>query len=134
VTLILLDTNAVSDIAKNPRGSVAQRALATPPSERVTSVIVAAELSFGLAKKPDATTLARNVHGVLAALEIQALPVKAADHHGDFRAHLERTGQPVDSNDLFIAAHAAVIGATVITRNLKHFTNLPGVKCEDWSQ
>jgi tRNA(fMet)-specific endonuclease VapC len=133
VTLILLDTNAVSDMARNPSGLLSQRVLDLAVDQRVTSVIVAAELEFGLAKKPEATTLARNVRGILAHLDVQSLPTGAAIHYGQFRAHLERTAQPVDSNDLLIAAHAKAINATVVTRNLKHFTPLPGVTAEDWT-
>jgi len=133
MTLILLDTNAVSDMARDPAGLLSQRVLDLAPEQRTTSVIVAAELEFGLAKKPQATTLARNVRGILAHLELQALPTAAAAHYGHFRAELERAAQPVDGNDLLIAAHARTINAIVITRNLKHFTPLPGITAEDWT-
>lgn len=46
----LLDTNIVSDLLRHPRGSVAQRLLRKPVSRVALSIVVAAELRFGVAK------------------------------------------------------------------------------------
>jgi tRNA(fMet)-specific endonuclease VapC len=39
----------------------------------------------------------------------------------------------VGGNDLRIASIALEMGATVVTRNLRDFRRLPGIRCEDWS-
>ncbi len=46
---------------------------------------------------------------------------------------LKRLKLNVGSNDLKIAAIAIEIGATVVTRNLRDFTRIPGVVCEPWT-
>jgi tRNA(fMet)-specific endonuclease VapC len=35
--------------------------------------------------------------------------------------------------DLLIASHAVSQGMTVVTNNLKHFSNVPDLKVEVWS-
>ena len=47
----LLDTNIVSDLVRNPQGRVAQRIREVGEEGVCTSIIVAAELRFGAAKK-----------------------------------------------------------------------------------
>jgi hypothetical protein len=47
----LLDTNLVSDLVRNPQGKVAQRIRKVGEGEVCTSIIVAAELRYGAAKK-----------------------------------------------------------------------------------
>jgi len=38
----------------------------------------------------------------------------------------------VDEFDMVIAGQALSEGLTVVTDNLKHFENMPGVKCVNW--
>jgi len=47
----LLDTNIVSELVKNPAGRVARRVEEAGVANICTSIIVAAELRFGAAKK-----------------------------------------------------------------------------------
>jgi len=47
----LLDTNIVSDLVRYPRGKIASRISDVGEGDVCTSIIVAAELRFGAAKK-----------------------------------------------------------------------------------
>lgn len=47
----LFDTNIVSDLVRNPQGKVAQRIRKVGETHVCTSIIVAAELRYGAAKK-----------------------------------------------------------------------------------
>jgi tRNA(fMet)-specific endonuclease VapC len=48
--------------------------------------------------------------------------------------HTFRKGKyGIGSNDLRMAAIAKRNGVTLVTRNLRDFKRLPGVKFEDWS-
>ncbi len=37
------------------------------------------------------------------------------------------------SYDRLIAAHALSLGLTVVTENVRHFTDVPGLKVENWT-
>jgi tRNA(fMet)-specific endonuclease VapC len=51
---------------------------------------------------------------------------------GEVRAQLLDQGQAIASIDLLIAATALVHGMTVVTHNVQHFSNVPGLTVEDW--
>jgi len=38
----------------------------------------------------------------------------------------------IGNNDLFIAAHALSLGATVVTNNEREFARVPGLVVENW--
>jgi tRNA(fMet)-specific endonuclease VapC len=105
----MLDTNTVSELIRNPVGRAAQRARAADGSVCV-SVIVAAELRYGCAKK-GSPQLRRRVEAFLAAMPVLPFDVPADLAYGDIRSQLEVAGWPVGSNDLHFAAHARALGA-----------------------
>jgi hypothetical protein len=41
-------------------------------------------------------------------------------------------GKPIGNMDLLIASHAVSEGYAVVTNNVKHFSNVPGLKVEVW--
>ena len=47
-------------------------------------------------------------------------------------ARLRALGTPLPDADLIIAACSASAGATLITRNRKHFSRIPGILVEFW--
>jgi tRNA(fMet)-specific endonuclease VapC len=64
----LLDTNTLSDLIRQPQGSVAKRISAVGEETICTSIIVAAELRFG-ADKSDSKKLANRVDLILSAMK-----------------------------------------------------------------
>ena len=65
----LLDTNAVSDLVRHPQGKVAQHIRKVGEAQICTSIIVAAELRYGAAKKRS-PRLSAQLEAVLGALEV----------------------------------------------------------------
>jgi tRNA(fMet)-specific endonuclease VapC len=53
-------------------------------------------------------------------------------HYGVIRADLQRTGQVIGNNDLWIAAHAQATGLILVTNNEREFSRIPGLKIENW--
>ena len=131
----LLDTNMVSDLARNPQGRVVERIKAVGPEQIAISIVVACEIRFGLAKigrKIPPVRLADNVRRILAELTVIPFEPPADEHYADIRDTLERAGTPIGPNDLLIAAHARALGLTLVTENEREFVRVPGLTVENW--
>lgn len=127
----LLDTNILSDLVRNPQGRVEQRIREVGEAEVCTSIIVAAELRYGVAKK-QSPRLAAQLQAILNAIEVLPFEEPADTAYGQLRARLELSGRPIGGNDLLIAAQAVALGYTVVTDNLREFNRIPDLACENW--
>lgn len=78
------------------------------------SIIVAAELRYGAAKRNSARLVAL-VEGVLERLPVLALDLPADAEYAAIRAELEDAGAPIGPNDLLIAAHAYALRLPLVT-------------------
>ena len=129
--LYLLDTNIVSELAKNPQGRVRDRIAEVGPSGICVSIITAAELRYDCAKKAS-PRLTAQIAALLAAIKVLPLEAPADSHYGALRAALEQLGTPIGPNDLLIAAHARAVGAVLVTANIGEFGRVPGLAVEAW--
>jgi tRNA(fMet)-specific endonuclease VapC len=127
----LLDTNIVSELIRNPQGSVTERVREAGESQVATSIIVAAELRYGAAKKGSARLTAQ-IEAVLGALEVLPFEEPADRVYGVLRAGLEQKGQPIGGNDLLIAAQALSLGFTLVTANERELAKIEDLPCENW--
>ena len=127
----LLDTNILSHLVKEPAGIVAHRIEVVGEDAICTSIIIASELRFG-AEKKGSPRLSAQLEKVLSALEILPLEEPADRHYAAIRAHLQRIGQPIGYNDMFIAAHALALSLTLVTHNQAEFARVPGLTVENW--
>lgn len=127
----LLDANAISAIVAEPRGSVADRLVEVGEANVFTSVIVSAEILFGIKNRASAE-LTRKVGNVLSRLYIASFDPPADRHYADIRLTLKRQGKPIGANDLWIAAHALALDATLVSDNEREFSRVPGLKVENW--
>lgn len=128
---MMLDTNIVSDLVRNPHGRAAIRLMRHGEDGICVSVITTAELRFGIAKGGSAR-LAQQVERVLATVDVVAFDMPADIQYGELRAHLAKAGTPIGSVDLFIAAHALALDVTLVTHNVAEFSRVPGLAVEDW--
>jgi tRNA(fMet)-specific endonuclease VapC len=127
----LLDTNILSALVRDPKGAIARRIAKIGEARICTSVIVAAELRCGVAKK-HSDRLLRQVNLILDALEILPWESPSDRFYGELRAQLEWQGQPIGANELLIAAHALMLQATLVTDNEREFGRVPGLILENW--
>jgi tRNA(fMet)-specific endonuclease VapC len=127
----MLDTNIISDIIRNPFGPAARRIEEVGPRDICTSIVVAAELRYGCAKKGSARLLEK-VEGVLGTIPVLPLDIPVDAGYGVIRAELEMAGQIIGLNDLLIAAHAQALNLTLVTDNTREFSRIRGLDVENW--
>jgi tRNA(fMet)-specific endonuclease VapC len=127
----LLDTNILSDLIRHPQGRVAEQIRRVGENGVCTSIIVAAELRFGAARRGSAR-LAQQLETVLSVLDVVPFEQPADEASGAIRAQLELAGTPIGGNDLLIAAQAKALSLTVVTDNEREFGRVDGLACENW--
>jgi tRNA(fMet)-specific endonuclease VapC len=129
--IYLLDTNTVSDLIRNPQGSVATYIKKVGEARVCTSIIVAAELRYGATKKGSAR-LTKQLEAVLGVLEVVPFEAPADATYGLIRTRFEQPGRPIGGNDLLLAAQAITLGYTLVTDNEKEFARVDGLNRENW--
>ena len=128
--LYMLDTNTASALIRGNE-QVLAKLVAHKPAQVCISSIVAGELHYGIAKKPEAKRLAEFVRAFLET--VQTLPFAAVDaaYYGKFRARVSASGLALSSLDMLIAAHARSVGAILVS-NDKAFQHILLEDTEDW--
>jgi len=127
----LLDTNIISDLIRDPQGAIFRQIRTVGEGQVCTSIIVAAELRYGAAKK-SSTRLTTRLEAVLTSLDILPFESPADIAYGLLRVRLEQAGRPIGGNDLLIAAQAMALGYTLVTDNQREFARIKGLSCDNW--
>tara|TARA_B100001778_G_scaffold316350_1_gene303181 strand:+ start:594 stop:983 length:390 start_codon:yes stop_codon:yes gene_type:complete len=127
----MLDTNIVSDLARNPAGAVVDHIVDVGQDTICVSIITATELSYGCERKGSAR-LTTQIEAILGGMQILALDAPAHARYGRIRTELEAAGTPIGPNDLLIAAHALAVDAVLVTANTREFLRVPGLQVENW--
>jgi len=127
----LLDTNILSDLVRHPHGPISDRIKEVKERNICTSIVVAAELRYGAAKKAS-SRLTVQLEAVLHAIDVLAFEQPADAVYAEIRTLLERAGQTIGANDLLIAAHALALGHSVVTDNERKFSRVQDLRVENW--
>jgi len=127
----MLDTHIVIYVIKRRPIEVLERFNANV-GRTVISTITLAELFHGSEKSAFPERNLRTVEDFVSRLDVLNYDAKAAFHYGAIRAELEKNGTPIGLNDLHIAAHARSAALTLVSNNLREFSRVNGLICENW--
>ena len=127
----LIDTNVCS-FAIMGHEKALDRLEELDSSQWCISSLVYSELHFGLTKGrlTASTKLALSLFLKLAP--VVPFDTKAAVAASEVRWELEKIGKPSGAVDQLIAGHALSLNLTLITDNLRHFEDVPGLRIESW--
>lgn len=127
----LLDTNILSDLIRTPQGHIMRQIRNVGETQVCTSIIVAAELRYGAAKR-GSPRLTAQLEAILSALDVLPFEAPADAAYGLLRLRLEQAGQPIGGNDLLIAAQTLALGCTLVTDNEREFARIEDLPRENW--
>lgn len=124
---ILLDTNAYTAFMLG-RAEVVE--VIAHADQLILTSTVLGELLGGFAAGQREAKNRAELSQFLASprVDVQAVTAATADHYALVYASLRRKGQPIPSNDMWIAASAMEHGAAVLTLDA-HFAHIDGLRC-----
>jgi tRNA(fMet)-specific endonuclease VapC len=129
----LLDTSICIYIAKRNPPPVRERFEQLTADALAMSVVTWGELRHGAEKSQQRAKAMAALQQLQAAIRIAPLTEAVGRHYGEIRGALERKGQPIGSNDLWIAAHARAEGWVLVTNNERDFRRVEGLTVENWA-
>lgn len=129
--MFVLDTNTVLDYFRG-KGRVAERLLAVAPSEIALPAVSAYEVWVGVLGSQNPKRRQEQFEAFLSVVEILPFDAEAATWAAQVRHNLERAGEAIGPLDTLIAATALSHGGILVTRNLREFSRVPGLKTVNW--
>ena len=133
--IFLLDTNAISDLMRDHPQVEAHLASVTAPHQVVICSIVRGEIRYGIERLPNSKRrrgLEARAAQLFAVLPCEPVPEAAGDYYASVKLSRQQKGLALDENDLWIAATALAIGATLVSRD-SDFQQIGGLAVEDWT-
>lgn len=130
----LLDTNICIYIDKQHSECVLNKFEKLYVGEAGFSVVTYGELLYGANKskfKQKTISILEDLFNLIAPLP---MPIDVGNHYGIIRSNLEKQGNIIGANDLWIAAHCLSLKLTLITNNIKEFSRIKNFKIENWAQ
>jgi predicted nucleic acid-binding protein len=117
----LLDRNAISDLMRTSPRMERWLAELSRLDRLVTCPTVRGEVFYGIARLPEGRRRSdlSSAAGV-AFLRISCVPTpcSAAEIYASIKLMRQQSGRSMDENDLWIAATALALGATLVSRDL----------------
>ena len=127
----LVDTNIWIHFFKG-KYSVRDKIQNVNTEQLCVSEISIAELTYGAYHSSNRQKHLQEIHLVRDNFCLYPIS-ECIDDYAVLRDELSRQGLTVENFDLLIAATAIHYHLILVTENVKHFKNIPGLKIENWA-
>jgi tRNA(fMet)-specific endonuclease VapC len=128
----LLDTDICIYILNQGDPKLRKKFQEKAAARLAVSALTEAELYYGALHSRKAKQNWERVGIFLEPLEIIPFTSREAMGFAEIKEILFRKGKPIGAIDMMIAATALAHDLTLISNNVKHFTNIPKLKFENW--
>jgi len=112
--------------------SVCGRLSTLDPDDCGISVISYYELLAGVAKCRNPAAELKKVEYFASPLRVLPFDIPSATASARIRGALEKKGEIIGPYDLLLAGQAIALDATMVTRNLREFQRVSGLRVESW--
>lgn len=130
---MILDTAFMVDLLRgHPAALRLMRDIETGSDSTRIPTVVAFELWEGAARSSRPASDVRLVEEVLAGHPDVDLKANHAKRAGEVSAALKDRGEPIGDVDLLIAGTALEEGETLVTRNMRDFERVPGLRLKTY--
>jgi tRNA(fMet)-specific endonuclease VapC len=129
----MLDTDICVFIARQRTPKVTNRFRKHRKGDLAMSVVTYGELRMGAAKSDRYPDGIRALELFVEAVPVLAMEPEVAKLYAKIRLDLERRGQIIGGNDLWIASHCLQLGLTLVTNNEREFRRIPDLTIENWT-
>ena len=131
--MVCLDTSVIVALLRKDEGAVAKLAQAAAEGRTVgTTVVNLCELYAGANGSKRVAQELRKVERVTSLLQTFGFGVDSAKRYGELVNAPALKQKPIGDFDLIIAAIALSSDEAVATRNIEHFSRVPGLEVEYW--
>ena len=134
--MVLFDTDTLSNIVKRqPSARLLEKLEKLPKAVQYTTAINIGEIYYGASRSPKKKQILKAFEACVFP-NVNVLPFDGTSGRifGALKAGLEKSGIGCSEPDLRIAAVAIQHQLILITGNLKHFKNIPGLGVENWME
>jgi len=125
---LILDTNALSAFLDKTPEAVK---IVSEARELAIPVIVAGEFAFGIAQSRHREAYERSLQRMLDRCAVLDIGIETARHYAAIRLELKGAGNPIPSNDVWIAALSRQHAFPVMSR-APHFDFVGGLRRRTW--
>ncbi len=131
--MFYLDTNTCIYFLNGRYLRIKEKILSTPPNEITVPSVVKAELLLGAYKSKNRKENIEKVEKFIEPFEVVPFNDMMTYVYADIRYKTEIKGIIIGPNDLFIASIVKFNDGILVTKNLKEFEKIEGLKIEDWT-
>ena len=130
---MILDTSFLIDLIKGDKSVVGTKALLTEKREtcRVSAATIF-ELWTGITSSSRSQEEKVRVINAVAELPIVNVSRQIAEKAGEINGTLIKSGEQIDAMDTIIAASSLLENETLLTKNIKHFGRVKGLRIETY--
>ncbi len=128
----MIDTDTFIYIKNHRPPQVLARFSTMKVGEMAISVITYGELYRGVERSEHREQNLAVLQQLIKYIPVQPLPENSGLIYGKIRNALEKKGQVIGGNDLWIAAHALAMNLTLVTNNTQEFKRIEGLTIENW--
>lgn len=128
----LLDTNICIHILKNSKPNLIKVISQRRGSEFFISTISHAELWYGVYNSKKLSSNTNRLEEFFTPFQLAEFNAEDANYFGRLKSEQKSLGKVIGENDLMIASQVLRMDAILVTANEKEFSQIKGLRIENW--